>query len=86
MTSNPEPLVQHMQGEFRNLLAYVTGPAARVPTASTVEWTLLRRRLALGAVRLRLFVVTRAAMRPAEPVRAPDSTPRTFHEQRPTTD
>jgi hypothetical protein len=40
-----------------------------------VELTLLRR-----------FFVTRAAMRPAEPVPAPDGTRLTSHDQRPTTD
>ena len=85
MTSNPEPMVQQVPGEFQHLLADVTGPEARVQTASTVELTLFRRRLALGAVLWRLFVVTRAAMRPAEPVLAPDGTPLTYHDQRPTT-
>jgi hypothetical protein len=85
MTSNPEPIVQQVQGEFQNLLAYVTGPEARLQTAYTVELTLFRRLLALGAVLLRLFLVTRAAMRPADPVLAPDGTPLTYHDQRPTT-
>jgi hypothetical protein len=39
MPSNPEPMVPHVQGEFHNLLAYVTGPEARWQTASTVELT-----------------------------------------------
>jgi hypothetical protein len=85
MTSNPEPIVQQVQGEFQNLLAYVTGPEARLQTAYTVELTLFRRLLALGAVLLRLFLVTQAARRPAEPVLAPDGTPLTYHDQRPTT-
>jgi len=61
MTSNPEPIVQQLQHEFQNLLAYVTGPEARSQTTSTVELTLFRRLLALGAALLRLFLVTRAA-------------------------
>jgi hypothetical protein len=85
MTFNPEPIVQQVQGEFQNLLAYVTGPEARWQTAYTVELTLFRRLLALGAALLRLFFVTRAAGRPAEPVLAPDGTPLTYHDQRPTT-
>jgi hypothetical protein len=85
MTSNPEPIVQQVQGEFQNLLAYVTGPEARLQTADTVELTLFRRLLALGAVFLRLFFVTRAAGRPVEPVLAPDGTRLTYHDQRPTT-
>jgi hypothetical protein len=85
MTSNPEPIVQQVQGEFQNLLAYVTGPEARLQTAYTIELTLFRRLLALGAVLLRLFFVTRAAGRPVEPVLAPDGTRLTAHDQRPTT-
>ena len=67
MTSNPEPIVQQLQDEFQNLLAYVTGPDARAQTAYSVESTLFRRLLALGAALLRLFFVTRATVRPAEP-------------------
>jgi hypothetical protein len=48
MTSNPEPIVQQLQDEFQNLLAYVTGPDARAQTAYSVESTLFRRLLALG--------------------------------------
>ena len=74
MTSNPEPIVQQLQCEFQNLLAYVTGSDARVQTASTVERTLFRRLLALGKALWRRFFVTRATTRPAEPVTAPDGT------------
>ena len=63
MTSNPESIVPQVQHEFQNLLAYVTGPDARSQTAYTVELTLFRRLLALGATLLRLFWVTRAAGR-----------------------
>ena len=59
MTSNPEPIVQQVQHDFQNLLAYVTGPNARSQTAYTVELTLFRRLLALGEALLRLFLVTR---------------------------
>src|SRR4029450_667588 len=85
MTSNPEPIVQQLQHDFQNLLAYVTGPDARSQTAYAVESTLFRRLLALGAALLRLFFVTRAAVRPAEPVTAPDGTRLICHDQRPTT-
>jgi hypothetical protein len=85
MTSNPEPIVQQVQHEFQNLLAYVTGPEARSQTAYTVELTLFRRLLGLGAALLRLFFITQAAVRPAEPVTAPDGTRLTYHDQRPTT-
>ena len=84
MTSNPEPIVPQLQDDFQNLLVSLTGPDARSQTASTVELTLFRRRLALGKVLLRLFFVTRAAVRPARPVTAPDGTPLTYDDQRPT--
>jgi hypothetical protein len=86
MTSYSEPSVQQVQHEFQNLLADVMGPDARAQTAYTVELTLFRRLLALGAALLRRFFVTRAAVRPAEPVPAPDGTRLTSHDQRPTTD
>jgi hypothetical protein len=85
MTSNPEPIVQQLQCEFQNLLAYVTGPDTGLQTVYTVELTLFRRLLTLGAALLRLFFVTRAAVRPAEPVSAPDGRRLTYHDQRPTT-
>jgi hypothetical protein len=47
--------------------------------------TLFRWLLALGAALLRLFLIMRAAGRPAEPVIAPDGTRVTSHDQRPTT-
>jgi hypothetical protein len=50
-----------------------------------VELTLFRRLLGLGAALLRLFFVTRAAVRPTEPVTAPDGTRLPYHDQRPTT-
>ena len=73
------------RASFNNLLAYVTGPKARLQTAYTVELTLFRRLLALGAALLRRFFVTRAAGRPGEPYNAPDGTRLTDHDQRPTT-
>jgi hypothetical protein len=83
MTSNPEPIVQQWPDDFQTLLVYVTGPEARAQTAYTVELTLFRRLLALGAVLLRWFFVTRAAVRPAEPVTAPDGTRLSYHDERP---
>jgi hypothetical protein len=41
LTSNPESIVEQLQEEFQNLLAYVTGPDARAQTAYRVESTLL---------------------------------------------
>jgi hypothetical protein len=86
MPSNSQEIVPPVQHECHALVAYVTGPAARVQTADAVELTLFRRRLALGTTRLRLFCVTRAAGRPAEPVVAPDGPRLRYHDRRPTTD
>jgi hypothetical protein len=61
-----------------------TGPDARTQTAYTVELTLFRRLLALGAALLRLFFLTRAAARPAAPTAA-DGTVLAYHDQRLTT-
>src|SRR3712207_6305231 len=85
MPSNSEPIVQHLRQEFDTLLAYVTGPEAGAQTAYTVELTLFRQLLALGATLLRLFFVTRAAARPAAPVSSPGSPPLTYHDCRPIT-
>ena len=70
MTSTAEPIIAHLRQEFEELLSYVTGPSTRASTAYEVERTLFRRLLALGAALLRLFFLTRAAARPAEPVAA----------------
>jgi len=85
MTSNSQEIVQQVQHDFQALVAYVTGPAARVQTAYAVELTLFRRLLALGTMLLRLFFVTRAAVRPAEPVIAPEGTRLRYHDRRPAT-
>ena len=84
MSSNSTPIVQQARQEFDDLLAYVLGPQANTHTAYTVELTLFRQLLALGATLLRLFFVTRAAERPAPPVRA-DGTPCPYHDCRPIT-
>src|SRR5918912_70701 len=83
MTSNMSPIVQQIQQDFQALLTYVSGPEAHTQTASTVELTLFRRLLALGAALLRLFFLTRAAQRPAEPVTAPNGSRLRYHDQRP---
>ena len=83
MISNSEQIVQQVQQDFQAPVAYVTGADVRAQTAYTVELTLFRRLLALGAALLRLFFVTRAAVRPSEPVVAPDGTHLRYHDQRP---
>src|SRR5437764_13848689 len=85
MTSNSEPIVQQVRHDFQTLLDYVTSPEARSQTAYEVERTLFRRLLALGAALLRLFFVTRAAVRPAGPVGGPAGPSWAYHDQRGTT-
>ncbi len=85
MPTNSEPIVQHLRQEFETLLAYVTAPDASAQTAYTVELTLFRQLLALGATLLRLFFVSRAAERPPAPVPAPGGPRLTYHDCRPIT-
>jgi len=85
MPSNSEPIVQHLRHDFDTLLTYVTGPDAATQTAYTVELTLFRQLLALGASLLRLFFVTRAAERPAAPEPTPGGPQLTYHDCRPIT-
>jgi hypothetical protein len=82
MTSNVSPIVQQIQQDFQALLTYVSGPQAHTQTAYTVEVTLFRRLLALGAALLRLFFLTRAAPQPAAPVSA-SGTLLAYHDHRP---
>jgi len=85
MPSNSEPIVQHLRQEFETLLTYVTGPEAGSQTAYTVERTMFRQLLALGATLLRLFFVSRAAERPPAPVPAPGGPCLTYYDCRPIT-
>jgi len=85
MSSNSAEIVQQIHQDFKDLVEYVTGEASPARTAYEVELTLFRRLLALGAQLLRLFFVQRAAVRPREPVYAPDGTRLTYQDQRPTT-
>jgi len=83
MTSNVDLSVQQIQQDFQALIAYVTGPETRTATADTVELTLFRRLLAVGAALLRVFFQTRAAERPSGPIRAPGGTELAYHDCRP---
>ena len=85
MPSNSEPIVQQLRQEFETVLAYVTGPEAGAQTAYTVELTLFRHLLALGATLLRLFFLSRAAERPAAPTPTPGGPQLTYHDCRPIT-
>jgi hypothetical protein len=81
MTSNSESIVQHVQHEFQQLIAYVTAAEAR--TAYEVERTLFRQLLALGVALLRLFFLTRAAAQPTTPVLSSNGTPLPYYDRRP---
>lgn len=81
MTSNASPIVQQIQQDFQALLSYVSGPQAHTQTAYTVELTLFRRLLALGAALLHLFFLTRAATRPQAPLAA-SGTLLAYHDRR----
>jgi len=83
MPSNSDVIVQQLQGDFHALLTYVSGPEAHTQTAYTVELTLFRRLLALGAALLKLFFLTRTAKRPAAPITAPSGILLRYHDQRP---
>jgi hypothetical protein len=84
MSSNADSIVAQIQRDMLSLMTYVTGPETATQTAYTVELTLFRRVLALGAALLRLFFLTRAASRPAAPTTA-DGTVLDYHDQRLTT-
>src|SRR6266536_4535060 len=81
MSSNATPIVQQIQGDFHALIAYVTGPQAQTQSAYTVELTLFRRLLTIGAALLRLFFVTQAAQRPPAPT-ATDGAVWSYYDQR----
>lgn len=82
LPSPVETSVQQIQQDFQDLIAYVTGPDTRAATAYTVEHTLFRRLLALGAALLRLFFLTRAAAPHPATVRAPDGALLPYHDRR----
>ena len=85
MATNAEAIVAQMTDEFQSLVAYVTGPDAAQREAYTVELTLFRKLLALGALLLHVFFLTRAKARPAAPAQAPDGPVLPYHDRRPTT-
>src|SRR5919202_4024573 len=83
MPSNSDLIVQQLHAECHALLPFVSGPEAHAQTAYTVELTLFRRLLALGAALVKLFFLTRAAQRPSDPIAA-NGTRLPYHDQRPT--
>lgn len=84
MPSNADTIVAQIQHDMQALMTYVTGPETATQTAYTVELTLFRRVLALGAALLRLFFLTRAAARPPAPTTG-DGSVLDYHDQRLTT-
>jgi hypothetical protein len=82
MSSNPDQIVQQMQCDFQNLIAYVCDAEARTRTAAEVECTLFRRLLALGLQLLRLFFLTRAAQQPSTLPTTKTATPLPAHDRR----
>jgi hypothetical protein len=72
-------------GQYRELLAYVTGAGSRTASAYEVELRVFRSVLALGGTLLRLFFEGRAATRPSGPVVGADGTALAYHDRRPVT-
>ena len=68
MPSTPAPMVQPVPPAWPHRRTSGTGPDARAQTAYRVEVPRCRRLWALGAVRWRRCLVTRAAGRPPAPV------------------
>ncbi len=85
MSSNSVQIVHQLHRNFQELVEYMTSKEAETQTAYEVELTLFRRLLKLGAQLLRLFFVHRAAVRPEEPVYAPDGTGLKYQSVRRTT-
>lgn len=85
MSANSSQIIDQLHHDFQSLVEYVTGEDAQSRTAYEVELTLFKRLLALGTLLLRLFFVQRAAVRPREPVQAPDGTLLNYYDMRPTT-
>src|SRR5438876_114123 len=83
MAAHAEHTVHPRQPDCHTLMASVTGPAAPAHPAYEVARPWWRRLWALGAARRRRCVVPRAALRPAEPLTAPDGRRRTSQAQRP---
>ena len=84
MSSNSVEIVHQLHRDFQELVEYVTNTESQTRTAYEVELKLFRSLLALGAKLLYLFFVQRAAIRPQEPVCAPDGTRLGYQGLRPT--
>lgn len=82
MSSTTAPIIAQVQQEFQALVTLVSGPDSDQYTAGAIERTLFRRLLALGLGLLRVFFLTRAAVRPAAPVVGPADQPLPAKDQR----
>jgi hypothetical protein len=67
MTPNTDTIVPQLRQQFETLIDYVSGSASANQDLYHVEVHLFQQLLALGALLLRVFVRTRAAVRPATP-------------------
>jgi hypothetical protein len=81
MLSNADPIVTQIRNDLEALMTYVTGAESAQQRAATVELTVFRRLLALGAALLQLFFATRTAVRPPAPTAA-DGTRLPYHDHR----
>ncbi len=79
MSSNPEPIMQQLEHDFKELVGLVSGPEAFRHSAYSVELRLFRGLLALGKALLQLFFITRAAQVPSTPVLAPSGQALRYH-------
>lgn len=75
MSSTTAPIIAQVQQQFQELVTLVSGPDNHQHTAGTIERMIFRRLLALGLGLLRLFFLTRAAVRPPAPVVGPAGPP-----------
>ena len=86
MTTTAEESIAQRQAEgerqYGDLRAYVTGAESRTATAYEVEERIFRSVLAMGQTLLQLFFESRAAARPAGPVRGADGTELAYHDRR----
>ena len=75
MTSHSDEIVPQVQQGFQALVADVTGADAQTQTAYTVELTLFRRLLAVGAVLLRRYLCDPRGGAAGRACPDPDGTP-----------
>ena len=82
MPTPTETMIEQIQRQCQEMVTYVTGPASQTQTAGAVERALFRQLLQLGAVLLRLFFASRAAVRPAPPSSEAGTVTWRYHDRR----